>query len=189
MKRKPGFYYFLGKHIFRGLLYSAGIIGIYFLFKYHVPFDWEAWLSPFTSRPFLMYLVFFVSETFFGIFPPEFFIIWASSITEKVFIFGLLVFILSVISFTGASIAFWAGKMIHRSAFYARLATGRWRKYLRIYRRWGGVVIVISALTPLPFATIGLISAAFGFPYKRYFWFASTRFLRFLIYGILFWQI
>ncbi len=95
---------------------------------------------------------------------------------------------MAVISFIGASITFFIGTKIHKSRLYDKLVNGRFNKYVLMYRKWGGVLIVLSGMTPLPFATISLISASLGIPYLNYAIFASTRFIRFLIYGLIFWH-
>ncbi len=177
---------FLIRSIIRGLLYFGVIILIYFIFKHYIGDDWKALLEPFTSKPLLMYGIFFASETFFGIIPPEFFIIWA--LQADLLMFILQVALLAILSFTGGYIAYFVGKKLYGTQLYQKISRSYWGKYVSYYRRWGGVIIIISCLTPLPYATISLISGAFGFPNKKYFWFASVRFLRFVIYGFTFWH-
>lgn len=188
MKKSADFYLFLLKNIVRAIIYFAIIFGIYWVFKHYISDSYKEWLEPLTSRPLLILFIFFASETIFGIFPPEFFVIWASETYHKLFVFILFVALLSVISFAGATIAFYAGKRLRKTKIYRVLVLSSWNKYLKVYRKWGGAVIVISALTPLPYATISLISGAFGFEYKRYALFAASRFLRFILYGFIFWH-
>lgn len=113
---------------------------------------------------------------------------WSASFTSSPLIYSFMVFMMAVISVIGASIMFFVGTKIHNSALHDKLLEGRWNKYVEMYKKWGGALIVISAMTPLPFATISLISASLGFPYLNYAIFASTRFIRFLIYGLIFWH-
>lgn len=187
-KRKRAYNKFIFKNIGRALIYFAVILGIYFLFKYVFSDGWQEILAPVTSKPLLMYLVFFLSETFFGIIPPEFFVIW--SVQPDIWIYSLKVALLAVISFVGgAVIAFSVGKMLKDSPIIRRFAQKFFLKYERYYKRFGGIIIVLSALTPLPYATISLISGLFDFSATRFYLFASTRFIRFLIYGFLFYKI
>lgn len=183
----PEYKRFLYRNILRGLLYFIGIIGIYFLAREYMPDNWYLLLEPFTSRPAVMYLIFFASETFFGIIPPEFFVIWALKNPLPQYV--LMIALFALISYTGGFIAYMVGKKLHGGLIYNRLQNSQFRKYLEYYQKYGGVLIGISALTPFPYATISLISGTFGFPTKKYHLFASLRFLRFIIYGFFFWEV
>lgn len=192
----PELYRFIFKNLMRALVYTILILAIFYLIKFYGP-ELESYtassglvnlIQPLQSNPVLIFLIYSGSETFFGIIPPEFFVMWASSFTSSAGTYSFFVFLFAVISFIGASITFYVGTKIHKSRLYAKLLESRWHKYLELYQKWGGVLIVMSAMTPLPFATISLISASVGVPYLNYSIFASTRFIRFLIYGLIFWH-
>ena len=188
MLRDPEYRRFVLKSAFRGVVYFGIIVGLFFIFKYWVPSNWKVLLAPVTSKPLLMFLIFFLSETFFGIIPPEFFIIWSSG-NFPLEIYSFQVALMSVLSFLGALIAYWAGTKLHHGGLYNKIMKGRMKKYVYYYQRFGGAIIVISAVTPLPFAAISLISATLGFRFPKYCLYASTRFLRFIFYGFFFWGI
>lgn len=187
MASNPEYRAFLWRSIIRAFFYFGGIVGFYFLYQYTMPENWKAILSPITDRPWLVFSVYTLSETFFGIIPPEFFVIWA--VSSSIMAYSLKVAALAFLSFAGALINFYVGRQLHRGWIYRTLVNGRFKKYVGYYKRFGGIIILISAVTPLPFAAISLISATLGFSFNSYLMYASARFLRFLFYGIFFWKI
>jgi hypothetical protein len=196
LPRGPELYRFILTNLLRALLYTAIILVIFYAFKFYGPqIDQYSsstglikYIEPLQSSPVLIYSIYSASETFFGIIPPEFFVTWSASFTSSPLLYSFMVFVMAVISFIGASITFFIGTKIHKSGLYHKLVQGRWNKYVEMYKKWGSVLIVTSSMTPLPYATISLISASLGFPYLNYVIFASTRFIRFFIYGLIFWH-
>lgn len=186
MFKNPEYGRFIIRNTIRGLLYFVLMIGIFIGANTLIPENWQTFLDPVLDHPYLVFMIFFLSETFFGIIPPEFFIMWAVRSTLGLFIFKVA--LLSALSFLGAFIAFYVGTLIRQKGVYDKLLKSRFSKYVGYYQRYGGVIIILSSLTPLPFATISLISATLGFGFKRYCLFALTRFLRFIIYGLVFWK-
>ncbi len=186
MLKDPEYKRFVIKNSIRGIVYFGFMLGLFIAIKVWIPENWNALLKPISQHPNLVFLVFFLSETFFGIIPPEFFVMWAVNSTLTVFISKVALF--SILSFTGAFIAFFVGNKIKDGGLYEKLLQSRFSKYVGYYQRYGGVIIILSSLTPLPFATISLISATLGFGFKKYCLFALPRFLRFIIYGFVFWK-
>jgi hypothetical protein len=178
---------FILRSTFRAVVYFGVIVGLFFLYQNLMPDDWKQLLAPVTDNAQLVFLIYTLSETFFGIIPPEFFVIWALGSTLPVF--AVIVTALALLSFAGALINFYIGTKLHSGRLYQWLISGRLGKYVDYYHRFGGIIILISALTPLPFAAISLISATLGFPFRSYLVYASARFLRFLFYGLFFWEV
>jgi membrane protein YqaA with SNARE-associated domain len=179
------YYQFITRNALRGILWFAIIIGLYLLFEHTVGEQAAEWMKPLTRYPLAVLSVFLASETFFGIIPLEFFVIWA---VKKPFAdFLMLLTALSLLSYLGGVIAYYLGYLARRIAFLKRiLEKESFQEYRNLYRRYGGILILISALTPLPFATIAMISASLGFPFRRYLLYSLSRFLRFLIVGYFF---
>ena len=183
INRDKEFYRFLFSNIARAILYFGIIAGIFFLFRYFVGEEWQRLLEEYGKNPPLIFLIFFLSETFFGIFPPEFFVIWAGSSTPAA-VFILRVILLAVLSYLGgAIIAFNVGKWLRKSRIFRGWLMAFFKKYVRYYHKWGFILIILSALTPMPFATVSLISGMFNYDNKSYYLFSSVRFLRFAFYA------
>ena len=76
-RNREDYYKFIAKNALRGLIWFAAIIGLYLVFNYTIGDQFEEWAKPLENRPLLILLIFFISETIFGIIPLEFFVIWA----------------------------------------------------------------------------------------------------------------
>ena len=179
---------FIWSNVLRGIIWIGGIIGLYLVLDTYLPASVTAYMDPLTESPPLMFVVFFLSETLFGIIPLEFFVIWAKKYTLALGPYTLFILLLAVLSFLGGLIAYILGSRVKEFPFLQRIS--QWESFVRyekVFRRFGGIVIVLSALTPIPYATISFLSATFRFPFQRYLLFASTRFLRFAIQGTFLW--
>jgi hypothetical protein len=187
-KDRKEYYQFVFTSSIKALIWLAAIVGGYFLFEKFVPHQWNQYLAPFTKNPELIFIIFFTSETLFGIIPLEFFILWAKK--EPLLTYIFYVILLSVLSYFGAFVAYWAGTQAKRFTFLKRLTQlDSFQYYANIYSKFGGFVIILSALTPLPFATISFLSATFQFPVKKYILYSATRFARFALLGWFLWTV
>lgn len=172
---------FLISNLAKGLVGFVLIIAFIFLFQEYSPPEYKELLEPFTSRPLLMFGIFLTSETIIGIIPPEFFIVW--SMDDHVLKFVFYVTLLSLISFGGALLNYGLGRLINKRLFFQRIAKTTIERYAPYYYKWGGWIIVIAAFTPIPYATMSLVSGALNYPIKDFLLYASSRFLRFGIYS------
>ena len=59
-------------------------------------------------------------------------------------------------------------------------------KYERKINMYGGIAVVIAALTPLPFSATSAVVGAIGYQNSRYFLYALARFLRYFYMVILY---
>ncbi len=107
-------------------------------------------------------LAFFISEILIGIFPAELFMmIYQSKGWNEYF---LIVLILGVISSLCGFIAFLAGRYFNKLKI-ARLVVlqKNFKKYGDLFLKYGWVVIILAATTPLPFAMVSFIAGYFKF--------------------------
>ncbi|MDD4144614.1 MAG: hypothetical protein PHN68_08260, partial [Prolixibacteraceae bacterium] len=69
---------FLIKNGFRGFVWLLVLLTAYFFFEEIViSRNPDNWVEKFYAKPEIIYLIYIGSEFFFGIFPPELFMIWA----------------------------------------------------------------------------------------------------------------
>lgn len=136
-------------------------------------------------KPVLLFGIFFISEAFMGILPPDVFILWT---TYQDYFLPFLI-LLGVLSYFGGVISFFLGRIFSRHPFVRKLNVRFFRKYSRYIDKWGGVIIIIAAMTPVPFSPISMVSGSLQYPFKKYLSFASVRIVRYLVYGWIFWQI
>ena len=107
-------------------------------------------------------VAFFLSEILIGIFPAELFMmIYQSKGWDEYF---LIVLILGVISSLCGFIAFLAGRYLN-AAKIARMEVlqKKFKKYGDMFLKYGWVIIILAATTPLPFAMISFIAGYLKF--------------------------
>lgn len=107
-------------------------------------------------------VAFFLSEILIGIFPAELFMmIYQSKGWNEYF---LIVLILGIISSLCGFIAFLAGRYLN-AAKIARMVVLQksFKKYGDMFLKYGWVIIILAATTPLPFAMISFIAGYFKF--------------------------
>jgi len=129
-----------------------------------------------------VFIVFFCSEIIFGIIPPEFFMIWVLN-QKGPALYPFYIIALSTISYFAGIMAFLFGKYLHETSLYSLMKKYVIGRYERKINAYGGVAVVIAALTPLPFSGTSAVIGAIGFPYKKYVLFGLSRFLRYGLYG------
>ena len=177
---------FFFKNFFRGLLFFAVALGFYKItFRYldlaslknQITFDFPS---------FFVFLLFFTSEVVLGVIPPELFMIWA--ITSKPiesYLFYVIMF--SILSYTAGFAAFLFGKYLHNTWLYDFMKRNIIGKYERKITAFGWLVIVVAAITPIPFSATCAVVGAVGFDRKKYLFYSLARFIRYAIYGFFIW--
>ena len=96
--------------------------------------------------------VFFISESFLGLIPPELFIAWASKSPHPFF----NVFILATISYLGGVVSYIIGGYLFLIPFVKNFIVSLFTKHIINMRKWGGFFIVLGALTPVPHSLVSL---------------------------------
>ncbi len=107
-------------------------------------------------------VAFFLSELLIGIFPAELFMmIYQSKSLDEYF---LIVLILGIISSLCGFIAFLVGRYLN-AAKIARVVVlqKKFKKYGDMFLKYGWVIVILAATTPLPFAMISFIAGYFKF--------------------------
>lgn len=127
----------------------------------------------------------FLSECFTGILPPDMYIIWAKSFKHPY----LVVFILALSSYVGGIISWFIGTQLHRLKKVKQWVDIKFAEQFKLFRKFGGLVIFISALTPLPFSPVSVVAGMVDYPIKKYLLVALSRFLRFFLYAYVFYQL
>lgn len=180
----------LYKFVFRNALKVVSVILIIllaFLFieKYIIDFDviFNRMVEKFSW--YSVIIIFFISETFLGLIPPDLFIIWSELFPHKY----LVLTYLALLSFLGGIISYKIGRLLYLVPSVERFVNIRFRDNFVLIKKWGGVVIVIAALFPLPFSTVSMVAGVMRFPAKMFYLFGSTRILRFYIYAVFLYKV
>lgn len=143
--------------------------------------DFEGVIKRFLSErsPVFVLILFLASETFFGLIPPDFFIVWADTFEAN---FALLN-VLAVLSYSGGVIAHRIGCKLRTIpkvyAFFEKRFAGHYSEI----EKFGSFLIVFAALFPLPFSTITMVAGTMKYPVKKLLFFGLARILRFYIYA------
>lgn len=176
-----GFYSFVWNAIRKALPFIIVIIaGIYFVNKYFSINDTLIHLTK-TLPAYGVLAFFFVSETLLGIIPPEIFIAWADKMSNP----WLYLSFLALLSYAGGLISYWLGvgiTKIPRVHDYMQL---KMETQLKNSKKWGGFLIIVGALLPLPFSISCIAAGIIKFPFKNVILYGSLRLARFLIYGLI----
>jgi len=131
-----------------------------------------------------IFSVFFASESFLGLIPPDIFIAWT-----KVTKFPILYLsILAVLSYLGGVVSYVSGKALMLHPQLKVYFLEKMQKQTQMLRKWGGLIIAVGALLPLPFAIASLAAGMIKYDFKAFLLFALLRFLRFAIYGFAIYQ-
>jgi membrane protein YqaA with SNARE-associated domain len=177
-----GFYNFLGKSLLKAtppiILFIAIVLGIHFFV-----IDINDILIYVTENfhPVGVFSVFFASESVLGLIPPEIFIAWCDKSSYPWLYLGIL----SLLSYMGGILSYFFGRGIANIPKVFVYLEVKMSKHIKNMRKWGGLLIIVGALLPLPFAISSIAAGIIKFPFGNYLIFGSLRFIRFLIYGFL----
>lgn len=177
---RTGFYLFVWKSLKKAFLPIVGVVLAIFLFNKYV-YNINDGLHHFTETfsRLTVLSVFFVSETLLGLIPPEIFIAWTKKTEEPI----VNLSILATLSYSGGLLTYFLGKLalkIDKVRLYLEV---KMANNLRNTRKWGGILILVGALLPLPFSIACLTAGMIKYPFKKVVFFGLFRFARFAIYA------
>jgi membrane protein YqaA with SNARE-associated domain len=175
-----GFYKFIGislrKAIIPIVLVVVGLI-LFNKYIYNINDGLQTMTETFSTVGVLA--VFFTSETLLGLIPPEIFIAWSKKTADPL----LTLAILATLSYLGGIISFFIGKAGLRIESLKTFLEVKMEKQLKNTSKWGGFLIVVGALLPIPFSITCLTAGMIKYPLKGVVLFGLFRFLRFAVYA------
>lgn len=124
-------------------------------------------------------VTFFISETILGLIPPEIFIAWSKKTAQPI----VNLCILATLSYLGGLTAYFIGRSSLKIPSIKNYLEVKMAKNLQNTRKWGGFLILVGALLPLPFAISCLTAGMIKYPFRNVVLFGLFRFLRFAIYA------
>lgn len=182
------FYNYFSQNLIKGFVYLGILIALIILFKNYFKDQYdiiEHWVS---DDYLLMLLIFLISEIFVGLLPPELFMVW--SIDDPATVYTIIIISMAIISILAGLFNYWVGKKISTKSFFNKLfMKKRLKKYQKQYEQYGGGLIIVAALTPIPYALICLLTGSLSYPIRKFILFSSFRFLRFIVYGLIIWNL
>lgn len=179
---------FLVRNGLKGFLWLSVLLAAYFLFREivitHTP---DAWVERFYTHPMIIYLIYCFSEFFFGILPPELFMIWAVNKSDTLhYLFNLSLF--AGISYLMGYVNFLIGQFFYKNETFKSLKKKLLKDSSNQVKKYGLFLIIVAALTPLPWSAVSLLVGSAGYPAKQFLKYALFRLLRFAVYGYIVYQ-
>lgn len=182
--KKKGLYDYMWLTVLKIVaLYFVIVIPIILIAKHMFDFDsiFGAITRNFSDAYVL--IIFFISESFLGMIPPDIFMIWATKFDSPV----LILTILGILSYIGGAISYQIGYGLSKIPRITAFTERRLEGYIVLTRKWGGAFIIIAALFPLsPLSLVVIAVGLLKYPFKLYLLFGLSRIVRFVFQGLLY---
>ncbi len=179
---------FLVKNGLKGIAWLALLLSAYFLFeKTIISRNPELWIERFYAKPEIIYTIYCASEFFFGIIPPELFMIWAINKADTLHYFLNLTFF-AFVSYLMGYLTFLIGRFFYKHETFKLFRKTMLRESWPLLKKYGLFLIIVAALTPIPWAAVSMLVGSAGYPSKRYLKYALFRLLRFAVFGYIIYQ-
>lgn len=181
---------FLFRNLAKGLIWFAIIITAFILLEGYIQENFRSHIDDIRANPGLLYGIYTLSEIVFGILPPELFMmIW---ILDDIDLTGFVInlSILTIISYGAGVLGYYIGKFFSKTPFYQNRIR---EKYLKQYetslKRFGGYLVFVGAVTPLPFSATCMLAGSVNMNFKYFLLICISRVFRFAAYGSLVWRL
>lgn len=176
-----GFYKFVWKSVKKAIIPIVLFIGALLALDYFV-LDIEGMLVTVTETysPLGIISVFFISESLLGLVPPELFIAWSGKSASPILNLSLL----AAASYAGGIVSYIIGKGITKIPSVHEQLEVNMAQHIANTRKWGGFLIIVGALLPIPFAITSIAAGIIRFPFVSYLMFGLLRFVRFYLYAL-----
>jgi len=176
-----GFYTFVWNAIKKALPYVAALIVLMAIINQFV--DINAVLVSITNAlPIYGVLAFFfTSEALLGLVPPEIFIVWSGKMVNPL----LFLTVLAFLSYFGGLMSYYIGHLLTKKPAIHNYIEAKMENHLKKSKKWGGFLIIVGALLPVPFSISCMAAGLIEFPFRKVISYGSLRLVRFAIYGVI----
>ena len=177
---RTGFYLFVWESLKKAFFPILFVVLGLFLFNkyvYNINDGLENITETFSRTGVL--ITFFISETLLGLIPPEIFIAWSKKTIDPILNLALL----ATLSYSGGLISYFLGRMTLKITSVKNYLEVKMAENLKNTRKWGGFLIIVGALLPLPFSIACVAAGMIKYPFKNVVFFGLFRFVRFAIYA------
>lgn len=176
-----GFYSFVGNSLKKAIVPIIAIIALLVVLDlYVIDFSNLFIYITETYAPINILMVFLISESLLGLVPPEIFIAWSNKMPNPVLYLSLL----ATVSYVGGIISYFIGKWVFTIPKVYAYMEGRMKKHLKHIQKWGGFLIVVGALLPIPYSMTSMAAGMINYKFSHYLLFGLLRFVRFYLYAI-----
>ncbi len=180
-----GFYTFIGNSLKKAFLPVLIVVTTLILFNkyvYNINDALQSITETFSKTGIL--ITFFTSESLLGLIPPEIFIAWSKKTSDPIFNLAVL----ATLSYLGGITSFFLGKAALKIESVKNYLEVKMAKSLKNTSKWGGFLIIVGALLPIPFSITCMAAGMIKYPFKGVALYGLLRFVRFAIYGIAIFQ-
>ena len=180
------FYSFLKNTVFKGgaaiIVFILLLVGLEFFVL-----DFNSLLNHLVASysSTVVFSFFLVSETVLGIIPPEVFIAWASKSADPWF----FLLILATISYVGGIISYLIGNRLFLIPSIKNHIENKITKHIVNLRKWGGLFVLLGAISPIPHSLVSLASGLIKYNFKYYLMWSLFRYARFVIYALVIFKV
>ena len=178
--KRTGFYMFIWeslKNVFWPIVIIVIGLLVFNKYVYNINNGLTAMTHTFSRAG--IFATFFISESFLGLIPPEIFIAWSKKTISPLPNLALL----ATLSYTGGIISYFIGQIILSINSVKQYLEVKMAKHLKNTSKWGGFLILVGALLPLPFSISCMTAGMINYPFKGVLVFGLFRFLRFALYA------
>lgn len=178
--KKTGRYSFIGKNLLRVLaVILIFLVAVWVTTEYII--DLNEVTNYITSNfpVWMIIATLFISESFIGLAPPDLYIIWAGHVPNPY----LMVLYLSLASYLGGVVAYFIGNQLYRLPKVGKWVDIKFEKQFKTFKKFSGLLIIVSALAPLPFSWVSVVSGVVKYPLKTFLLLALSRIVRFFLYA------
>ncbi|MEQ9592836.1 MAG: VTT domain-containing protein [Cyclobacteriaceae bacterium] len=179
---------FLFKNLLRGLVWFAVIITVFILLEEYIQDNFRPHLEHLYDSVILFYGIFTMSEIAFGLIPPELFMLVYKINNIPLYNYVVDLTALTVISYGAGIVGYYIGKNFSKAAFYKRISEQYLSQYQKSLRRFGGYLVFVGAITPVPFSAMCMLAGSIDFPFRSFLLISITRIFRFGVYGWAVWS-
>jgi membrane protein YqaA with SNARE-associated domain len=183
---RTGLFQFLAKNVLKLIVVILFFFGtVYLLEEFVITLKDLFSIIVDTVDVWLVFVIFTISESFLGLIPPDFFIVWTKQLGSEIGVNPwLLTFVLASLSYLGGMISYFIGmRLIHIPKIHD-WAIEKYGELFQNLKKWGGFFVVISALLPIPFSIVLMVCGITGYPFKWAAYLSIFRFFRFGLYAL-----
>lgn len=176
-----GFYIFVWRSVKKAIIpVLLFLAAIFALDRYVLDIDHMLITVTETYSPLGILAVFFLSESLLGLIPPELFIAWSGKSSSPILYLSLL----ALASYLGGIVSYFIGRGITKIPAVHEDIEVKMAPHIKNTRKWGGFLIIVGALLPIPFAMTSIAAGIIKFPFPSFLMFGLLRFVRFYLYAL-----
>jgi len=178
---------FLLLNLAKGFGWLVVISIIFILVKDDFSIQPDSIFSKYGKNPFIIFSIYSASEIIVGVFPPELFMMWSLKFAEeRNFVLDLA--LLASISYVAGTLTYFFGRYFNSTIIYRYLRKKYLTKYEALFNEYGGFLLFVAAVTPIPYSAICMLLGSVNYSFKNFFTISLFRLVRFAVYGYFVWQ-